>query len=105
MINDEQRQTRMQEALRDAVAESFDHDMRRLYRRRLESMAHMLYDEQGEEVARQALAAAVGLTDISDLFEQHSYARALVHRGVWLAYQERARRDAEEERRTGVIRP
>jgi hypothetical protein len=105
MINDEQRQARMQDALRSAVAESFDDPARRLYRRRLESMADMLWDEQGEAAARSALAAAVGFTEIGDLFEHHAFARALVHRGVWLLYQEMARKDAAEEKRTGVIRP
>jgi len=105
MINEEQRQTRMQEALRGAVEESFDEETKRTYRRRLEAMAGMLWDESGEDAARQALAAAVGFTTVGDLFAHHAFARALVHRGVWLAYQEKARKDAAEERRTGVVRP
>jgi hypothetical protein len=105
MINEEQRQARMQDALRQAVEESFDEETRALYRRRLEVMASMLWDEQGEAAARRALAAGVGFTQIRELFDRHAFARALVHRGVWLIYQEKARRDAAEERRTGVIRP
>lgn len=105
MINEEQRQTRMQDALRGAVGESFDDETKALYRRRLEAMAGMLWDESGEDAARQALAAAVGFTSIGDLFDRHAFARALVHRGVWLVYQERAREDAADEKETGVIRP
>ena len=105
MIDEEQRQTRMQDALRGAVGESFDEETKALYRRRLEAMAGMLWDESGEDAARQALAAAVGFTAIGDLFDRHAFARALVHRGVWLLYQEKARKDAVEEKRTGVIRP
>ena len=105
MINEEQRQERMQAALRGAVEESFDEETKAIYRRRLEAMASMLLDESGEDAARQALAAAVGFTTVGDLFAHHAFARALVHRGVWLVYQEKARKDAAEERKTGVIRP
>ncbi len=105
MIDEEQRQTRMQDALRGAVEESFDDTTKAIYRRRLEFMAGMLWDESGEDAARQALAAAVGFTTVDDLFAHHAFARALVHRGVWLVYQEKARKDAAEERKTGVIRP
>ncbi len=105
MIDEEQRQARMQDALRGAVEESFDDETKALYRRRLEAMAGMLWDESGEDAARQALAAAVGFTSVADLFAHHSFARALVHRGVWLLYQEKAREDAAEEKRTGVVRP
>jgi hypothetical protein len=105
MIDEEQRQKRMQDALRGAVEESFDDTTKAIYRRRLEFMAGMLWDESGEDAARQALAAAVGFTTVDDLFAHHAFARALVHRGVWLVYQEKARKDAAEERKTGVIRP
>jgi hypothetical protein len=105
MIDEEQRQARMQDAMRGAVEASFNDETRALYRRRLEAMAGMLWDESGEDAARQALAAAVGFTSVADLFAHHSFARALVHRGVWLIYQEKARKDAAEEKKTGVVRP
>jgi len=105
MISEEQRRERMQEAIQDAVRESFDDDARGLYRNRLEEMATMLWGRGDEDAARQALAAAVGLTEIEDLFRGHAFARALVHRGVWLAYQERQREMQAEQQRSGLITP
>ncbi len=105
MISDEQRRERMQDAIQDAVRESFDDRARQLYRSRLEEMAAMLWARGDEDAARQALAAAVGLTELEDLFRGHAFARALVHRGVWLAYQERQRETQAEEQRSGLITP
>jgi len=105
MVSDEQRRERMQEAIRDAVAKSFDESTRQLYRRRLEVMAQMLWDRDEREEARQALAAAVGLTEIEDLFRGHALARALAHRGVWLVYQDKQRELVAERQRSGIIRP
>lgn len=105
MISDDQRRERMQDAIREAVRESFDADTRQVYRRRLEVMASMLWNRDQREAARQALAAAVGLTEIEDLFRGHAFARALVHRGVWLVYQDQQREIAAEQQRSGLIKP
>ncbi|MFQ5743324.1 MAG: hypothetical protein ACE5HV_07020 [Acidobacteriota bacterium] len=103
VIDDEQRRAQMQRAIRSAVDAVFTPDTRRCYRRRLEVMAGMLWDEDRPEAAEAALAAAVGFTDIDDLFTDHPFARALVHRGVWISYEERRRQDATEGRRSRVI--
>jgi len=105
MINDEQRRERMQDAIRDAVSKSFDDDTRRRYRARLEVMAEMLWERGEQDAARQALAAAVGLTEIEDLFRKHAFARALAHRGVWLAYQDKQRELHAERQRSGIVQP
>ena len=65
----------------------------------------MLWDRDEREEARQALAAAVGLTEIEDLFRGHALARALAHRGVWLVYQDKQRELDAERQRSGIIRP
>lgn len=105
MVSDEQRRERMQEAIRDAVARSFDDETRRLYRGRLEIMAGMLWDQGRVDLARQVLAAAVGLTEIEDLFRGHAFARALAHRGVWLAYQDKQRDLEAERQRSRIVQP
>ncbi len=105
VLSDEQRQERMQDAIRDAVSKSFDDTTRRLYRARLEVMAEMLWDRSQQEAARQALAAAVALTEMEDLFHGHAFARALAHRGVWLAYQDKQRELVAERQRSGIIQP
>jgi hypothetical protein len=105
MVSDEQRQERMQDAIRNAVSASFDDDTRRRYRGRLEAMALMLWERGQHDEARQALAAAVGLTEIDDLFRKHAFARALAHRGVWLAYQDKQRELLAERQRSGIIQP
>jgi len=105
MVSDEQRRERMQDAIRDAVAKSFDDDARGCYRGRLEVMAQMLWEGGQEEPARQALAAAVGFTEIDDLFTGHAFARALTHRGVWLAYEDKQREMNAEQQRSGIVQP
>ena len=105
MISDEQRRDRMQDAIRAAVEESFDDGTREIYRRRLEVMAGMLWDRGQTEEARQVLAAAVGLTEIKDLFRRHAFARAVAHRGVWLAYQDKQRELLAEQQRAGIVQP
>ena len=105
MISDEQRRDRMQDAIRAAVEESFDEGTREVYRRRLEVMAGMLWDRGQHEEARQALAAAIGLTEIRDLFRNHAFARAVAHRGVWLAYQDKQRELLAEQQRSGIVQP
>lgn len=105
MVNDEQRKERMQDAMRDAVQQTFDRDTRARYRGRLEAMAQMLWERGERDAARQTLAAAVGLTEIEDLFRRHAFARALAHRGVWLAYQDKQRELTAERQRSGIIQP
>ncbi len=105
MISDEQRRARMQDAISDAVSKSFDDPARKRYRGRLEIMAGMLWDRGQHEEARQALAAAIGLTEIDDLFQGHAFARAVAHRGVWLAYQDKQRELLAERQRSGVVEP
>ena len=105
MISEEQRRERMQAAIRNAVHESFDPDSRSLYRGRLEEMATMLWERGRHDEARRALAAAIGLTDVEDLFHGHAFARALVHRGVWLAYQDHQRAAAAEQQRSRLVQP
>ena len=105
MISDEQRRDRMQDAIRAAVEESFDDGTREAYRGRLEVMAGMLWDRGQSEEARQVLAAAIGLTEIKDLFRGHAFARAVAHRGVWLAYQDKQRELQAEQQRSGIVQP
>ena len=105
VLSEEQRQERMQDAIRNAVSKSFDDATRRLYRARLEVMAQMLWDRNQQDAARQALAAAVALTEMDDLFRGHAFARALAHRGVWLAYQDKQRELVAERQRSAIIRP
>lgn len=105
MVNDEQRQERMQDAIKNAVAGAFDDVMRRRYRERLEIMAEMLWERREQEKARQALAAALAFTEAEDLFRNHAFARALTHRGVWLAYQDKQRELQAEQQRSGIVRP
>ena len=68
-------------------------------------MAGMLWDRGQHEEARQVLAAAIGLTEIEDLFQGHAFARAVAHRGVWLAYQDKQRELVAERQRSGIVQP
>jgi hypothetical protein len=65
----------------------------------------MMWERGQQQEARQALAAAIGLTEIEDLFHKHAFARALAHRGVWLAYQDKQRELLAERQRSGIIQP
>ena len=105
LVSDEQRRERVQDAIKDAVQVSFDDATRQRYRARLEAMADVLWSRGDEKAARQALAAAIGLTEVGDLFHGHAMARALVHRGVWLAYQDRRRDETSAEQASNLIRP
>lgn len=105
MANDEQRQERMQDAIKRAVTSAFDDGTRHRYRERLETMAAMLWERGERDKARQALAAAVTFTEADDLFHKHAFARALAHRGVWLAYQDKQRERQAEEQRSRIVRP
>ncbi len=105
MISDEQRKERMQDAIRGAIVGTFDGEARKRYRGRLEAMAEMLWDRSQRDEARQVLAAAVGMTEVEDLFRGHSFARAMAHRGVWLAYQDKQREIQSEEQRSRIVRP
>ena len=60
-------------------------------------------------VARNAGSRIVILnaerTEMDDLFHGHAVARALAHRGVWLAYQDKQRELLAERQRSAIIQP
>lgn len=94
VLDEEQRKKQVDEAIAGA-ADAFDDELRARYRRRLEDMADILWSLHEEEAARLALAAAAGFTEVADLYSAHPFARALVQRGVLVAYQ--AVRETEEQ--------
>ena len=86
VINDEQRKDEIQGALR-SVVDDVEESLRTTMRRRLESMAMLLWEHGYRAEAEQSLAAAVGFTSVSLLYDDHPFACAFFQRGVWVAYR------------------
>lgn len=103
-VDDEQRKELVEAAVAGA-ADDFDPELRRRYRRRLESMASLLWETGRREDARKAVAAAVGFTEVDALYERHPFARALIQRGVFVAYQRRREGGAADGDTSRIIRP
>lgn len=100
VVDEEQRKQQVDRAIA-AVGDAFDSDLRARYRRRLEDMANLLARLKRDRESGLARAAAVGFTDVADLYAGHPFARALIQRGVMVAYQQLRE---EEERDAGDSR-
>lgn len=92
VVDEDQRKQAVDAAIA-SVAEVFDEPTRQAYRRRLRGMARALQAVGREEEARKCLAAGQGFLDLKDLYSEHPFARAIMQRGVLVAYQ--AVRDSE----------
>jgi len=75
----------------EAVQKIFDEDFRRIYQRRLEETAYMLFRTNKEEEAKCALCAAWDLKPQGIASEKHGFLQKLVHRSI-LFYAEGAER-------------
>ena len=104
MINDAQRKEQVEGALREA-ASGIDSVARQLYRRRLEAMAWLLWEAGEQEVAERALAAAVGFSEVASLYDDHPFARALIQRGVMVAYSTKQDHASAAEASSRIVLP
>lgn len=104
VVDDEQRKQQVENAI-GAVAEAFDAGLRACYRQRLEEMSLALWTTKRRDLARLALAAAVGFTEIDDLYSDHPFARALIQRGVMVAYQSVRENEEQPESESRIVRP
>ena len=68
-------------------------------------MAVLLWEAGRREAAEKALAAAVGFSEIADLYSDHAFARAFIQRGVWVAYQASEGDERRDARNSRIIRP
>jgi hypothetical protein len=66
----------------EAVQKIFDEDFRRIYQRRLEETAYMLFRTSKEEEAKCALCAAWDLKPQGITSEKHGFLQKLVHRSI-----------------------
>ena len=66
----------------EAVQKIFDEDFRRIYQRRLEETAYMLFRTNKEEEAKCALCAAWDLKPQGIASEKHGFLQKLVHRSI-----------------------
>lgn len=103
-INDEQRAQQVERALASAAQDIGD-DERQRFRRRLELTAGMLLQAGNLDAAERAVAAALGFTEVADLYSGHPFARALVQRGVLIAYQQIRERETKPDEGGRIIQP
>jgi len=66
----------------EAMHKIFDEDFRRIYQRRLEETAYMLFRTNKEEEAKCALCAAWDLNPQGIASEKHGFLQKLVHRSI-----------------------
>jgi hypothetical protein len=66
----------------EAVQKIFDEDLRRIYQRRLEETAYILFRTNREEAAKRALCAAWDLKPQGVSSEKHGFLQKLVHRSI-----------------------
>ena len=66
----------------EAVQKIFDENFRRIYQRRLEETAYMLFRTNKEEEAKRALCAAWDLKPQGIASERHGFLQKLVHRSI-----------------------
>jgi len=86
VVDEEQRKAAVDAAI-SGVAEIFDPELRSSFRARLRDMARVLQAVGRADEARNCLAAGQGFVDLQDLYSDHPFARALMQRGVLVAYQ------------------
>lgn len=84
VLNPYQVEERIGSIVTDAAKRIFDDEYRRIYRRRLEEMAYMLYCEGDEVSAKCALCAAVDLGAGGLPSEGHGFLRELIKRSIHL---------------------
>jgi len=66
----------------EAIQKIFDEDLRRIYQRRLEETAYLLFRTNREEAANCALCAAWDLKPQGIASEKHGFLQKLVHRSI-----------------------
>ncbi len=96
VLNPTQKEARLQEAYRKALAELFIEQRRLLYKRRLEEMAYVLFREGKEGNARAALAASIDLRSPLNPFDPNPFLLNLVTRSIYsIVAQDMEKKEAE----------
>jgi hypothetical protein len=97
-----QQEGRFFEIYRQTVRELFDENRCRLFRRRLEEMAYVLWMKGDEDRARVSVAAALALSAEERMLAPHPFLLELVKRTA-LFVKEEERREKVKEKEGGVI--
>jgi hypothetical protein len=84
VLNPAQKEARLQETYRKALAELFPEERRQLYRRRLEEMAYVLLKDGREDNAKAALAASIDLRSILTSLEPNPFLLNLLIRSIYV---------------------
>ena len=100
ILDPRQVEQRREAIFSEAAQKIFDQDFRRIYRRRLEETAYMLFRKNNEEAAKCALSAAWDLRPQGIASENHGFLQKLVHRSI-LFYAE----ETEHRRDKSLIVP
>jgi hypothetical protein len=104
VVDEEQRKQAVDDAISGA-ATIFDETLRESYRGRLLSMARVLQVQGRDDTARACIAAAQGFVDVQDLYADHPFARALIQRGVLIAYQAVRDNETPDADSSPIIQP
>ncbi|MCX8012155.1 MAG: hypothetical protein N3A64_03250 [Desulfobacterota bacterium] len=80
ILSNYQIEERYQTIFTEAVRKIFNQEWRRIYQRRLEEMAYILFCLQKKEISKLALAAGYDLRKEGIISENHSFIRELVKR-------------------------
>lgn len=104
VLTPQQKEGRLEDIFRLAAQEIFHQQQRKIYRRRLEEMAYILWKEEKDYEARICLSAALALEKESGLLTPHPFLRELVKRSLErLAFLEKERE--EEGKQSLIIKP
>jgi hypothetical protein len=97
-----QKEGRFFELYHQAVRELFDEKRRRLFRRRLEEMAYLLWQEGAQMEARISLAAALEMAAENKVLSPHPFLLELVKRSL-IALMDETREEKQKEKQGGLI--
>jgi len=82
VLNTFQKEERKNEVILQAARAVFDEELRRVYKRRIEEMAYILYYNKAIDAARLAASAALDLGTEGIPSDQHEFLRGLIRRSV-----------------------
>jgi hypothetical protein len=96
VLNPAQKETRLQEVYRKALADLFPEERRVLYRHRLEEMAYVLLKEGKEERAKAAFSAGINLKAELTSLDPNPFLLTLVTRSIYTLLA-RSREEKKED--------
>lgn len=102
VLRPDQKEARLNSIYRDALEELFPDDMRLLWKRRLEEMAHILLKTGKEEEARLAVSAAIDLQNPFSSIDPNPFIWNLLLKSLYILI-EGDYEDKEKEEKTSLI--